>query len=167
MTTTQWIAIASLATVIVSALAIVTGLKGVRDQMRITVFLTYTERYAKIMHDMPFDAREPGSGYQLASLTDDERHRVLTVFREYLNMCSEENWLHDHHRIDHPTWNIWKRGMQDSARFPGFRDAWEILAPEYDLYKDFQNFVTRSLLPHASPADSSPGAETPGTGLSQ
>ena len=61
MTTTQWIAIASLATVIVSALAIAAGLKGVRDQMRITVFLTYTERYAKIMRDMPFEAREPGA----------------------------------------------------------------------------------------------------------
>src|SRR6266536_6336555 len=145
MTTTQWIAIASLATVIVSALAIATGLKSVRDQMRITIFLTYTERYTQIMRDMPFEAREPGSGYQLNSQADEERHRVLTVFREYLNMCSEEHWLHDHHRIDHPTWNIWKCGMQDAARFPCFRDAWEFLASEYDGYRDFQDFVTHSL----------------------
>jgi hypothetical protein len=54
MTTAQWIAITSLAAVIVSALAIATGLKSVRDQMRITIFLTYTERYAQIMRGMPF-----------------------------------------------------------------------------------------------------------------
>lgn len=162
MTTTQWIAIASIATVIVAALAIAAGLISVRDQLRITVFLAYTERYAKIMHGMPFEAREPGSGYRLASQTNEERHRVLEVFREYLNLCSEEDWLHSHRRIDHPTWNIWKSGMQDVARFPSFREAWKVLAPEYDGYKDFQGFVTRSLLPHALPPDSSHGSELPG-----
>ena len=45
--------------------------------------------------------------------------------------------------------------MQDVARFPSFREAWEILSAEYDGYKDFQDFVTRDLLPHA-PAENSP-----------
>jgi hypothetical protein len=45
MTTTQWIAIASIATVVVSAFAIVAALKSVRDQLRVTIFLTYTDRY--------------------------------------------------------------------------------------------------------------------------
>jgi hypothetical protein len=48
MTSTQLITVSSVAAVIVSALAIAAGLKGVRDQLRVTVFLTYTERYAKI-----------------------------------------------------------------------------------------------------------------------
>jgi hypothetical protein len=153
MTTTQWITIASLATVIVSALAIVAGLKGVRDQLRVTIFLAYTERYAKIMQDMPYEAREPGSSYRLASQSDEESHRVLAVFREYLNLCSEEHWLHGRRRLDHATWKIWKYGMEDVARFPTFRDAWEILAPEYDGYVDFQEFVRSDLLPHAPPGD--------------
>lgn len=80
MTTTQWIAIASLATVVVSAVAIGAGLKSVRDQLRLTIFLAYTERYAKIMSGMPYQAREPGSGYRLASQPEDERYRVLAVF---------------------------------------------------------------------------------------
>jgi hypothetical protein len=165
MTTTQWIAIASLATVMVSALAIAVGLKSVRDQLRLSIFLEYTERYAKIMRDMPFEAREPGSGYLLASRPDEERYRVLRIFREYLNLCSEERWLHDHHRIDNPTWNIWECGMQDAARFPCFRDAWDILAPEYNAYKDFQDFVTRKLLPNAPPAQNPLRSEAPKTGL--
>lgn len=152
MTTTQWITVASIAAVVVSALAIVFGLTSVRDQLRITIFLDYTKRYSKIMQDMPYEAREPGSRYSLASQPKDERHRVLAVFREYLNLCSEEKWLHDNRRIDHPTWSIWKYGMRDVARFPCFRDAWEILSPEYEAYGDFQNFVTK-LLPSESSRD--------------
>jgi hypothetical protein len=114
--------------------------------MRVTVFLEFTERYARIMHNMPYAAREPGSGYHLASQSNEERHRVLAVFREYLNLCSEEKWLHDQNRIDHPTWKIWECGMQDVARFPPFREAWLLLEPEYIQYKDFQNFVKQILL---------------------
>lgn len=146
MTATQWIVIASLATVFVSALAIAAGLKGVRDQLRVTIFLEYTERYSKIMQNMPYAAREPGSGYQLASQPEEESRRVLTIFREYLNLCSEEKWLHDKNRIDGPTWKIWEQGMQDVARFPPFREAWSLLESEYIGYHDFQVFVTEKLL---------------------
>lgn len=146
MTATQWITVASLAAVVVSALAIVAGLTGVRDQMRVTVFLEYTERYSEVMQNMPYAAREPGSGYQLSSQSDEERQRVLGVFREYLNLCSEEKWLHDQKRIDHPTWKIWETGMQDVARFPSFHEAWSLLELEYAGYEDFQNFVRQTLL---------------------
>lgn len=146
MTATQWIVIASLAAVVVSALAIVVGLKGVRDQMRVTVFLEYTERYAKIMRNMPYEAREPGSGYRLASRSTEERYRVLAVFREYLNLCSEEEWLHDQKRIDNHTRKIWECGIRDVARFPPFDEAWSILEPEYYAYEDFRGFINRTVL---------------------
>jgi hypothetical protein len=71
---------------------------------------------------------------------------VLAVFREYLNLCSEEKWLHDQKRIDNPTWKIWKFGMRDVTRFPPFREAWSQLEPEYDAYQDFQEFVNQTLL---------------------
>lgn len=146
MTTAQWITTASLTAVFVSALAIVAGLKGVRDQLRVTIFLEYTKRYSKVMQHMPFEAREPGGCYRLASQPEGERHRILSAFREYLNMCSEEKWLHDHRRIDHATWRIWLRGMQDTASFPSFSDAWRILSSEYNIYPGFQKFVNNELL---------------------
>jgi hypothetical protein len=153
MTTAQWITVASLAAVVVSALAIVAGLKSVRDQLRVTIFLEYTKRYSKIMHHMPFEAREPGGGYRLASQPEDERNRILSVFREYLNMCSEEKWLNEHRRIDRATWSIWERGMRDTASFPSFSDAWRVLCSEYDAYPDFQKFVSNELLPNAPSKD--------------
>jgi hypothetical protein len=60
MIATQWIVIASLAAVIVSAVAIVAGLKGVRDQLRVTIFLEYTERYSKVMQNMPLHGTRAG-----------------------------------------------------------------------------------------------------------
>jgi hypothetical protein len=91
MTTAQWITVVA---VVVSALAILAGLKNVRDQLRIAIFLEYTKRYSKIMQNMPFEAREPGGRYRLSSQPKDERYHILSVFREYLNMCSEEKWLY-------------------------------------------------------------------------
>ncbi|HLQ56111.1 MAG TPA: hypothetical protein VK162_17805 [Streptosporangiaceae bacterium] len=122
------------------------GLKGVRDQLRVTVFLTYTERYAKVMDGVPFDARRPGSGYRLDSQPADERDRVLGAFREYFNLCAEEMWLHEHRRIDQATWRVWECGMQQVARFPSSQEAWEFLFSEYAYYGEFQDFVTRDLL---------------------
>ena len=54
MNTTQWIACASVAAVVVSGLAIAAALKGVRDQLRVMIFLTCTERYSKVMNEVPF-----------------------------------------------------------------------------------------------------------------
>ena len=155
MTTTDWIAVASIATVIVSAAAIVAALKGVRDQLRVTIFLTYTERYMRTMNSLPFEARRPGSEYRLASLSEEEQVRVLGVFREYFNLCSEESWLHQHHRIDHATWEVWERGMQQVARFPCFREVWDALALEYDYFDKFRDFVVEKLLPYASTPEGS------------
>jgi hypothetical protein len=151
MTTADWIAVASIATVIVSATAIVAALKGVRDQLKVTIFLTYTDRYTRTMNGLPFEARRPDSKFSLASLSDEERTRVLGVFREYFNLCSEESWLHRHHRIDHATWEVWERGMQQVARFPCFREVWKILSVEYEYFDKFREFVDDKLLPCASP----------------
>jgi hypothetical protein len=132
----------------------VAALKGVRDQLRVTVFLTYTERYSKVMNGVPFEARRPGSEYQLDSRPAEEQNGVLSAFREYFNLCSEEMWLHEHRRIDRATWRIWERGMRQVARFPSFREAWEFLACEYAYYDRFQKFVTEELLQCASDSGS-------------
>ena len=62
MNATHLIAAGSVA---VSVAAIIITLRGVINQLRVTVFLTYTERYAKVMAALPFEARRPGSDYQL------------------------------------------------------------------------------------------------------
>lgn len=79
MTTAEWIAFASIAAVVVSAFAIVAALKGVRDQLRMTIFLAYTDRYTRAMNSLSFEARHPGSEYRMASLSDADRISALSV----------------------------------------------------------------------------------------
>ena len=46
--------------------------------------------------------------------------------------------------------------MQQVARFPPFRAAWQELACEYEYYEEFRKFVTTRLLPGI------PGPRIPG-----
>jgi len=145
LTIDRWIAaIATAAGIdafVVSAVAIVAALKGVRDQLRTAVFIAYTERYARIMAQLPFEARRPASGYRLDDVPPAERTAVLSAFREYFNLCSEEWWLQQSQRIDKATWEVWKLGMKEVARFPTFVEAWHELSEEYVSFGLFHVFM--------------------------
>jgi len=141
MTTEQWIAVSSVAAVIVGASAIVVSMTHVRDQFRTVIFLVYTDRYSKTMGRLPFAARHPGSSYRLSELPEAERAEVLAVFRDYFNMCAEEMWLKSTGRIDSGTWKVWREGMQDVVRFPSFAEAWQQLADEYEYFSKFRHFM--------------------------
>lgn len=146
MTTTQWIATGAAA---VSVIAIIAALIGVRHQLQVTVFLAYTERYSKVMKDFRVQARRPSSDYRLSSQPEKERARMLEVFREYFDLCSEELTLHKRHRIDRKTWKVWEEGMRQVARFPSFLEAWDELSNEYEYYGAFQHFINKRVIPHA------------------
>jgi hypothetical protein len=53
---------------IIAAIAIVVSLKGIRDQLRLSMFAEYTRRFAEIVDDLPYEARRPGSDYCLSVL---------------------------------------------------------------------------------------------------
>lgn len=150
VSTGDWIASISAAFaavgVIVAGVGVMAALRGVRDQLRMTTFIEYTKRYATIMASLPFDARKPDSGYDLASVSETERRRVLGVFRDYFNLCSEENWLHATGKLDADTWRIWKLGMKQVAASPAFAGAWDSLRDEYAVFRDFITFMDSEIV---------------------
>jgi hypothetical protein len=129
--------------VAVTAVGVLLTLRGVRDQVWILTFSEYTRRYADIMDGLPFEARRPGGTYSLARSSAEERERVLTAMRRYLNLCSEELHLRSRGVLDNETWSIWRTGIEDVARMPFFADGWKELKPEYQYYGDFCQFVDR------------------------
>jgi hypothetical protein len=137
----DWGIAASVAAVVVSAIAVVVALKGVRDQLRTATFLAYTERYGKIMAHVPYAARRPGSDYRLDKVAMQERIDVLSAFRDYFNLCSEELFLHSIGRIDGKTWQIWRLGIKQVMEFPCYEETWKELGPEYEYYRDFVRFM--------------------------
>ena len=137
----QIIALANVAAVLVAVVAIFVALRGVRDELWMITFAEYTNRYAMIMDGLPFEARRPGGNFDLDQLQPSERERVLGAMRRYLNLCSEEFYLHGRGKIDKKTWSIWKTGIRDTIRLPCFHGSWSLLRVEYDYFPDFCAFM--------------------------
>jgi hypothetical protein len=140
MSTSDWVLVANLGAVVVAAIAILAGLRGVQVQMRNTTFLEYTERYNTIMSALPFYARQPGSGFDVMALSADKQTELFETYRAYFNLCWEEQWLRKLKRIDSKTWKVWTLSMRQVMDYPGFDEAWRVLRPEYQPYGTFVAF---------------------------
>ena len=108
MTLDNVVALASVVGVIVAMAAAVIALRGVRDQLWLQTFAEYTRRYGEIARELPSEARDPGGRFVLTELDKAEQGRVLNIARAYLNLCSEEYFLHSRGKIDDETWRIWR-----------------------------------------------------------
>lgn len=114
---------AEIAAVIVAAFAILVTLRGIREQLWLNTFAEYTGRYSDIVEKLPYDARDPKGTFDLDRLPVSEREHILAAVRRYLNLCSEELYLHQKQRIDDETWFIWLTGIKDTMRMPCFSRA--------------------------------------------
>jgi hypothetical protein len=159
MSANEIIAIAAVGTLLVTAMAVLVTLKGVRDELWLQTFAEYTRRYVECVRELPPEARDPAADFALDALEGPERHRILNAARLYVNLCSEEHYLHDRKRIDSETWDIWALGMRDAFRLPWFRSAWRALRHEYEPYIDFCIFFDDCLRTSdpAQPVDSAEG----------
>lgn len=134
------IALTSLAGVLATLVGAMVAFRGVRDQLWLQTFSDYTRRYSEIVRELPSDARRPGSTFAFEALSEAEQGDVLNAARGYLNLCSEEYFLHERGRIDDETWGIWRAGMVEVLRAPWIQTTWEILRPEYK-FLDFCDFL--------------------------
>lgn len=138
-------ALAALATVLLTGIAIFVTLRGIRDQLRLQTFSEYTRRYGEIVRDLPSESRSPVGEFDLSSLLPERRDVVLNTARAYLNMTSEEFFLNSKGHIDPDTWEIWQAGMRETLGLPWLRQAWQELRPEYTYVAEFAHFVDSSL----------------------
>lgn len=135
------VALATLLLVIATIWLVRETARGVQEQLWTLTFTEYTKRYADIVEIFPDSVRRPGASFDFNSISPDDRERIMRGMRRYLNLCSEEMFLHSRKKIDKATWEIWKTGMRDTARFPCYRESWRHLRFEYDCYPDFRDFM--------------------------
>lgn len=133
--------IAALATAGVTAAGLLMTMRGISDQLWLHTFAEYTRRYADVVRDLPSEGRRPGSAFDIEQLAPDERGRVLNAARAYLNLTSEEFFLHSRGRIDDETWSIWRTGIEETVRLPWLRTAWGELEAEYTYVPEFTRFM--------------------------
>ena len=131
--------------ILVAAWAIHVGLRGVRNQIRVSVFSDYTKRYSEIIDQLPNEARDPMAQKALSNYSSEDQEQIVRVMRNYLNMCSEELFLAQSGNLDEKVWEIWRTGIRATADLKIFQDVWDKLSAEYDAYPDFKLLMQESL----------------------
>lgn len=136
---------AQLGVLLVTALAVFVTLRGVRDQLWLQTFTDYTKRYLDAMERFPASALRTESPVLLEAMPPEEAVQFIAAMRRFLNLCSEEFYLHLRRRIDGETWRVWRAGIATAMGRPTFRSGWTVLAGEYSYFPEFQSFMSAML----------------------
>lgn len=137
--------------IIINALIMLTGVVAifvtahqVKRQLRLSFFEKYTNRYAQIMEHMPEEFfHEDGN-----ELSKDKKQEINHFIRLYLDLCSEEYYLHGDKYIDEKVWNEWNEGILASFENPLVKDYWMENNEFYHRsYTNFCKYIDNEIFP--------------------
>lgn len=141
MSNSDWIAlgsaVATLAGVFVSVVALWKQMGKLSTQLMIQQFSDYTKRYQDIILNFPEDINE--QSFTLANRSDYTQ--TMRHMRAYFDLCYEEWYLNTRKLIDENIWYVWKQGMATAFSKPAFRQAWAVIRKNSDYGDEFWKFV--------------------------
>ena len=104
---------------------------------------SFAREYRKLMRRLPKKALLG------ESLTDAEYGKAFDEFYHYFDLCNEQAFLHERHRIRKTTWEFWCDGMTSNFRRPAFKRAWFEIASRAN--HDFSEL--RNIFPPERPTE--------------
>lgn len=128
-----WIGIAS---TVIALLALLVAAWTFRQGAELDAFLAFTDRYEKIMSELPHEER----------LVDEWTHEVdpdYAIRLRYLNLCSEEFYLRKRFLLSGRVWKIWEAEIGRTLATSTYREAWPVLRRQFVSYPEFSRFVER------------------------
>lgn len=131
--------IATVITLLLTAGALGFGVWSFWKQINCQVFLAYNERYEKIMGSFPPGALE--SRLKLGETLPPPSEELRICILKYLNLCSEEFFLHRHRYLAGDIWSLWRGEMEKVLRNPLLKREWQRLRGEFGAYREFFDFV--------------------------
>ncbi|MDM8350885.1 hypothetical protein P8H27_18580 [Pseudomonas sp. sp1636] len=143
MNINEWTLVASIATAIITALALFFTVRSFKKQLQLQFFADYTKRYQEIMLNFPEQINE--EKFSIESLTPEVKDKTLRYMRAYFDLCSEEYFLWKNKNLDNTTWKEWESGMRFAFSKPAFKQAWNILRLDTIYYGDFTSLVKSSI----------------------
>jgi hypothetical protein len=129
----------SLVSILVALGTLIWQTKQRTDQLRLQNFASYTDRYQKIMLNLPIAIES--QNFDLNALNTDQKEQTLRWLRAYFDLCSEEYYLRENGLVADKVWKLWKAGMSASIRKPAYRQGWEILQTNQYYSKEFDEFI--------------------------
>jgi hypothetical protein len=131
---------ATLVTVIVGFLGLISTINNYRRQGTMQVLMKYTERYERILDQFPQDALE--ARFDAKVLPPQSPQLTLCVLK-YLNLCSEEYYLRKHGYLAESVWHIWEGDLKRIIASPLWQREWLSLRTEFASHPDFLEYVQR------------------------
>jgi hypothetical protein len=132
----------SSATLLAAAIAVaglVWAVHSYRKQMNAQLFLAFVTRYEVIMQSFPAAALE--SRLQLLGPPPPESEGLSLAILRYLNLCSEELYLHANGYLADDIWRIWEAELRRTLCSPLLRREWPRLRAEFESYPAFLDYV--------------------------
>lgn len=149
--------IATCLSAVVALVAVVVAVGAYRKQHTAQAFIHYTDRYREVMAQFPAWARGPRQFAEDALQESTESLRSACL--NYLNLCSEEFFLHQEHFLAGKVWDIWKDEIKRTLQSALFKREWPVLRSEFESFPAFAAFVT-SIQREASSRPASSSAVT-------
>jgi hypothetical protein len=141
MTLELAVQIATVLSLLLTAGALLFGIWSFGKQMNSQLFLTYTERYEGIMGAFPPGAL--ATRLRLGEVPPPRSEALSICLLRYLNLCSEEFFLHRRGFLSRRIWRVWRPEMERVLRSPLLRREWPCIRREFDSYPEFFQFVER------------------------
>lgn len=131
--------LATLVSLIVGIFTVYLGFRIYRRQMNAQIFMTYAERYERIMESFPdfhvrFDFDNP----------PPESDQLRLCILKYLNLSSEEFYLWKSKYIANDVWRIWEHELKRMLRSKLVLREWQQLKSEFESYPAFVGFVEKT-----------------------
>lgn len=105
----------------ISAFALWRSGKYTKKQWNFNAFTHYTKRFEDIMASFPENAYV--LRFELDKVVTDQEEVRISVLK-YLNMTSEEYYLHKEGYLDDKVWEIWLPEIRRTLRSPLFVSEW-------------------------------------------
>ena len=125
---------------VVAAIGVVHGFRQFRMQMNAQTFLTYTERYSKIMGALPLEFRLRRYDASAASSLSDPH--IKDAYLQYFSMCSQEFYLWQEGYLQKRLWRVWEVEIKRTVSSPLGRAAWALIETEFHSFPAFHEWVT-------------------------
>jgi hypothetical protein len=127
--------------IIVGALSILTGLRGVTKQVQVVTYLEFTKRYSQIVGPMLKLSRKHKSAQCLADIHADEAEEFRDLAGGYFAILAHEYHLYKLGHLDARTWRMWSALVPNILRNPLMREVWNEAQEWYGSFPEFQRFI--------------------------
>jgi hypothetical protein len=126
--------------VLATVWGILMSVRESRKALVVNVFSTFNTRYADIMKSLPEELQG-----RLFSASKDEvvgkEIKVDAVLSQYLELCSEEYYLHDNGLLPESIWVIWSKEIGQCLSSEVFREYWKRNKKSFKSQPTFSSFI--------------------------